>query len=173
MRALSAQALRSEFDRSFALPLDERTGDQLNFVAIRVADRAYAVASSELGGITLGRRATPFPSPDPALAGCVGVRGALVAVFDLGVLVGARTSPVPSRWLALSARDTALALAFDELEGYRSVPRAALRTLEVRHEAFVEQALASDDGLRSVVSVAKILEGLTERAGRFRAKKGV
>lgn len=173
MLGLSAEALQNEFDRSFALPLGDGTRDELDFVAIRVADHAYALASGELAGITLGRRATPAPSPDPALGGLVGVRGALVAVFDLGVLVGARANAVPARWLALSARDTGLALAFDELEGYRSVPRSALRTLEARRDAFVEQALAADDGLRSVVSVAKIVELLTERAGRFRSEKGV
>jgi purine-binding chemotaxis protein CheW len=173
MPRLSAEALRSEFDRSFALPLANDTRDEVDFIALRIGDRSYALSNSELAGVTVGRRATPLPSPDPALAGLVGVRGALVAVFDLGVLVGVRSSAVESRWLALSARDTRIALAFDELEGYRSAPRAALRAVAARRDDYVEQALEDEGRIRPIVSVNGIVSSLTERADRLRSGKGI
>jgi chemotaxis signal transduction protein len=168
---LSTETLRSEFDRSFALPLVEGARDTIDLVAIRIGDRPYALASTELGGLMSGRRLIPLPSPDPALGGLVGLRGALAAAFDLGVLLGLRASAVPTRWLALSARDRQLALSFDGLDGYLRVPRSALRATETREGELVERVLVDDSGHRPVAAVDKIAEFLSRRASSARSGK--
>ncbi|HSU39197.1 MAG TPA: chemotaxis protein CheW [Polyangiaceae bacterium] len=168
---LTAETLRSEFDRSFALPLVETAPDTVDLVAIRIADRAYALASAELGGLMAARRLMPLPSPDPALGGLVGLRGALVAAFDLGVLLGLRASAVPTRWLALSARDRQLALSFDELDGYLRVPRSALCATETREGELVERVLVDESCHRPVAGVDKIAEFLSRRASSARSGK--
>jgi len=168
---LALETLRSEFDRSFALPLVANARDTLDLVAIRVGDRAYALAGAELGGITAGRRSTPLPSPDPALGGLVGLRGALVAAFDLGVLLGVRASAVPTRWLALSARDRQLAFCFDELEGYLTVKRSALRATETSDAELVGHVLVEESGHRQVADVGKLVEVLSRRAEAARSGK--
>jgi purine-binding chemotaxis protein CheW len=168
---LAIETLRNEFDRSFALPLVETARDTIDLVAIRIGERPYALPSAELGGITAGRRSTPLPSPDPALGGLVGLRGALVAAFDLGVLLGLRTSAVSTRWLALTARDRQLALYFDELDGYLTVPRSALRTTETRDGDFVGHVLVDESGHRPVADVGRLAEFLSQRAADARPGK--
>lgn len=171
MPEISAAALREEFDGSFALPLATSTPDSHDLLAIRIAGRPYALRAQDLGGIALGRRVTPLPSPDPALAGLVGVRGTVVAVFDLGVLLGLRGSAAAGRWVALAGRDARLAFAFDELEGHERIAAAALRAVGEDRPDFVTHLLERADGLRPIASVASLVEFLSQSADRVRSGK--
>ena len=171
MPELSAAALREEFDGSFALPLATSTPVTHDLLAIRIAERPYGLRTLELGGVALGRRVTPLPSPDPALAGVVGVRGTLVGVFDLGVLFGLRGSAAAGRWVALAASDARLAFAFDELEGHVRVAPDALRAVSEQRSDFVTHLLERDDGLRLIASVASLVAFLSGSADRARSGK--
>jgi purine-binding chemotaxis protein CheW len=173
MPGISAEALRAEFDGSFALPLATNTPDSHDLLAIRIAGRPYALRALELGGVTLGRRVTPLPSPDPALAGLVGVRGTLVGLFDLGVLLGLRGSAVAGRWVALAGNDAGLAFAFDELEGHLRIAPAALRAVSDERPDFVTHLLERDDGLRLIASVASLVAFLSRSADRLRSGKAL
>jgi chemotaxis signal transduction protein len=64
------------------------------------------------------------PGPLPELLGIVGLRGAIVPVYDLRLLLG-HTPAGPPRWLVLAAGGQ-VALAFDHLEGHIVVAADAI-----------------------------------------------
>jgi chemotaxis signal transduction protein len=171
MAAQSAAELRRDFDGAFALPLRESEPDVVDLLAIRVAGRPFALCVADVGGVAAGRRVTPVPSRQPALAGLVGMRGKLVAVFDLGTLLGLSASGDATRWLALAAGGAPLALAFDELEGHLRLPRAELHTNANANDVFLEQVLRSEGELRPIASMPRIVEAVSERTGRARPGK--
>lgn len=172
MAGPSLELLRSEFDGSFALPLKESAPDLIDLLAIRVAGRPYALRVAEIGGVAAGRRVTSVPSPRPALAGLVSVRGALVAVFDLAALLGMPASAGGSaRWVALCGEDAGLALAFDEFEGHLRLPAAALRAHESKGAGFVEHVVGGEAELRPIASIPRIVESVSRRTGRERPGK--
>jgi purine-binding chemotaxis protein CheW len=172
MAGSPAATLRDEFDRSFALPVATSSPVTTDLLAIRVAGRPFALFTHELGGVAVERRVTPVPSPDPALAGLVAVRGTLVGLFDLGVLFGLRASAVAGRWVALAANDVRLAFAFDELEGHLRVETAALRDADTERSDFVRHTFAEQTRVFPVASVAALVLSLSERVARESSRKG-
>jgi len=169
--SLSVAALRQEFDASFALPPRETARDLVDLLAIRVAGRPYALRLAEVGGVATGRRATRVPSPLPALAGLVGLRGMLVAVFDLGVLLGHSPEAGTSRWVAVCGGRPDLAVAFNEVEGHLRLPPTALELREDTAGGLVEQVIRSESGLRPIVSIPWIVRVVSKQSGRGRPGK--
>src|SRR5689334_7571216 len=100
MTTFSVEALRREFDGSFALPQREAAPDAIEVLAIRVGGKPFALRLSEVAGVATGRRLTPVPSARRGMLGLVGVRGSLVAVFDLAVLLGEPPNTAEPRWVA-------------------------------------------------------------------------
>jgi purine-binding chemotaxis protein CheW len=172
MGVSSAATLRDDFDRSFALPLAPSSPITTDLLAIRLAGRPFALFTRELGGVAVGRRVMPVPSPDPALAGLVGVRGMVVGLFDLGVLFGLRAYASAGRWVALAASGVRLAFAFDELEGHVRVESSVLRDAGNERSDFVRHVLERETGVFPVASVAAIVASLSDRADRERSGKG-
>jgi chemotaxis signal transduction protein len=158
MPAVSAEALRREFDGSFALPVRANEVGTVDFLAIRVRGKPFALRISEIAGVATGRRFTQVPSPNPALLGLVGVRGSLVAVFDLGTLLGEPLGGEPARWVALCGGHDQLAVAFDDVEGHLRLPDNELGATEGERHALVEHVIRGDDALRPIVSVPKIVD---------------
>jgi chemotaxis signal transduction protein len=87
-------------------------------LSIRVGREAYALRLSEVGALEADKTITRVPSEHAALLGIAGVRGLVVAVFDLAALLGV-ARPDGARWIVL-AKGAPLALAFSGFEGQLS-----------------------------------------------------
>lgn len=164
MALFDVEALRREFDATFARPLREAGEDIHELLAIRVADKPYALRIAELGGVSAHHRVTRVPSAQAALRGLVGLRGALVPVFDLALLLGEPVANETPRWLALSRGDQPLALAFATVEGHLPVVTSELMAGDGGRE-LVEQVIRGPTGLRPVVSLGKVVSLLRGPAG--------
>jgi purine-binding chemotaxis protein CheW len=172
MSTFSVEALRREFDGSFALPLREAAPEALDLLAIRVGDRPFALRLSEVAGVATGRRLTAIPSARPGMLGLLGARGALVAVFDLAVLLGEPASTAQPRWVALASGGEGLAVAFHELEGQLRVEPHALIEARGDHRDLAEHALEQDGELRPVIGLLRLVSRLSGRAISERTGKG-
>jgi purine-binding chemotaxis protein CheW len=165
MASLSIEALRREFDGSFALPAREVASDSLDLLAIRIDNEPFALRVSEIAGLVTGHRLTPVPSPLPSLMGLLGVRGALVAVFDLGALLGEAPMTAAPRWVALCPGEHGLAVAFPELEGHLKLPSTAVRVAEGQRRELVEHSIQTEAELYPIASIPRILKRLLVSAG--------
>ncbi|WP_437737635.1 chemotaxis protein CheW [Sorangium sp. So ce1335] len=126
-------ALRDVFDASFAAPARPCAEEPARALAIRAGDRRLVARIDELAAVEPCRRLVPLAGGPPDLLGLAGLRGRLVAVYDLAALVGGRpragvadaaAGPAP-RWLLVCAGSPEIALAIDEVEGHASLPRAS------------------------------------------------
>jgi chemotaxis signal transduction protein len=107
-------ALRLGFDGGFALPMVEKADDLLDVLMIRVGRDPYALRLAQLAALEADRTITPVPSEHGELIGVAGMRGAVVAVFDLAAVLGA-PRPEATRWLVL-VKGAPLAFAFSGFE---------------------------------------------------------
>jgi chemotaxis signal transduction protein len=82
------EALRQAFDDSFALPALPQEVDQEDMLGIRMGSLHFAVRVSELAGVHAVRKIVALPEAVDGLLGVVGLRGRLVAVYDLSDLLG-------------------------------------------------------------------------------------
>ncbi|MEY4543834.1 MAG: hypothetical protein RL685_29 [Pseudomonadota bacterium] len=145
------RSLRSEFDQSFAHARQSLDTATIDFLLIRVAGEPYALRLTEVAALESDRVITPVPSAHRALLGVAGLRGSLVAVFDLAQLLGhdpqarpaqgqglqsqslqspglqTRSAASNSRWLVL-VKGSLAAMAFGEFEGQRRLGSEALAT---------------------------------------------
>jgi purine-binding chemotaxis protein CheW len=162
-----AAALRRAFDEAFASPAGGARAEVEDFLAIRVAGEAYAFRLAGIAGLYADRPIVPLPEAASELLGIAGLRGSLVAVYDLRALLGAPRGETP-RWIALAASERTVGLAFDELEGFLHLAPADL-TAPGNTPGRHVQAVASAGGtLRSIVDVAAVVEtirGLARRDG--------
>jgi chemotaxis signal transduction protein len=121
--------LRESFDRSFREPVAVEREPALELLAIRIGREPFALRLAEIGALEAGRIVTSVPSRHPELLGIAGLRGAVVAVFDLASLLELPRAEAP-RWLVL-AKGAPLAFAFGVFEGQLSVrPDAVARTVD-------------------------------------------
>lgn len=160
------RSLRTEFDQSFARIRQPPEAPGTDFLLIRVAGEPYALRLAEVSALEADRAVTPVPSDAPALLGVAGLRGALVAVFDLAQLLGqapasrARPAPQPPqgsppgpRWLVL-VKATQTAMAFDDFEGQRRLGPAALATAEDAGQR--QEVLRTAGASRPIVQLAAL-----------------
>ena len=157
-----ASTLRESFDRLFGAPVRKPPAKLEDLLAIRLGGNPYALRIDELSGLLVDQSITALPSPDcPALLGLVGVRGSLVAVYDLAALLGAVETGVP-RWVVLAAGPEAVAFAFHDLDGHvRVLARslgAAPRT--AGEHPFVKHVVPISGPARTVISVPDLLTAI-------------
>lgn len=117
----SAAELRAAFDLSFALAPDGAREPGEKLLRIRIGDAPFSFRLSEVEGVHVVRRIVPCPSERSELLGIAGVRGRPVPVFSLSALLGVRgVEGKRPGWILLAKResDSALAFAFDALDGY-------------------------------------------------------
>jgi chemotaxis signal transduction protein len=160
-------ALRNEFDQSFAR---ERQAPEVlgtDYLLIRVAGEPCALRLAEVAALEADRAITPVPSDAPALLGVGGLRGALVAVFDLAQLLGhappsaprpasapGQSGPATPRWLVL-VKGSLVAMAFGEFEGQRRLGLDALARAQAgQHQEVLRVAGVS----RPIVQLAALAE---------------
>lgn len=164
------RGLREEFDAAFARPRAEPAAPGEDFLLIRVSGEPYALRLREVVALDSDRAITPVPSEAPGLLGVAGLRGALVAVFDLAQLLGhgpaAPAGPAPAvaagsvspRWLGL-IKGSQVAVAFSEFEGQRRLGSDALATTTTSGE---RQELVRAGGVqRPIVQLAALEAGCT------------
>jgi chemotaxis signal transduction protein len=161
--AETARHLGRAFDAGFATepPADRPVTEDL--LAVEIGGQSYAVPLSEVAGVFKDRRVTLLPSPVPGFLGVAGIRGSIVAVYDLPALLG--HSPAASRRWLLLAKAEPVGFAFDTFEGQLSVPPqhvVASRADGTRRH--VKRAVSVGDRLRYVVDVASVVEAISSRA---------
>jgi chemotaxis signal transduction protein len=159
-----AAAMRAAFDLGFAQPRQtvERDGERL--LALAVGGDPYALRMDEIASVAVDRRVTPLPGPVPELSGIVGLRGAILPVYDLARLLG-YPAPGRARWLAvLSAAP--VAVAFAAFEAYVVRPGGSIAFEPAgdgsRHVRVVARAA---DFVRPVISLVSVLDAIRQRAG--------
>lgn len=120
--------LRDAFDRSFAEPLREPIVE-VDVIAVQAGGGPCAFAQRDIAALRTDLAITPLPSDNPAMRGVASFHGALIAVWDLGLLL--HGAPVASlRWCAV-VRDETVAVAFDRLDGRLRVPAPLGGVLEL------------------------------------------
>ena len=160
----NAAQLRADFDRGFAQAVAEAAPAHTDFLALRIDDELHAVRLSEVSQLLPLTALTPLPGPLPALLGLVGLRGAVVPVYDLCLLLGGRASGSP-HWLLLVQGEPPLALAFDGFEGHLRLPSTAhLRGAEGEQRRHVRELLNVGGSTRPVVSLASLRESIASLA---------
>jgi purine-binding chemotaxis protein CheW len=156
-----AEELRAAFDRTFAEPPRTQVVEPLDFLAITLGGDPFAIRISETGGLFSDRRITPVPTAVRELRGIAGVRGALVPVYDLGLLMG-YPALGSTRWLVM-AREAAVAFAFDAFDGQLRLDSDAIIPHEAAAREHVRDVVRAPDLSRPIVSLASVIAALGKR----------
>jgi purine-binding chemotaxis protein CheW len=164
MKDDKAELLRRDFDQAFAAPARRAQAGTEALLAIRVAGEGFALRLSALAGLFADRRIVPLPGTAPELLGIAGLRGGLVAVYDLRALLGFPRGESP-RWLALVRGGNLLGIAFDELDGSLQVdPHDVSPATGPAHRGMAREVVRTGGVLRPVLDVASIVETIRRPA---------
>lgn len=117
-------SLRDDFDRSFALPPPARDPDTVDILLVRVGDEPWALRLAEVAAVHVDLAIAAMPTDDAAFLGLVTVRNALVPVFDLAVLRGARGAASAGRWFVAPRGEIAMIFTVDGFDGHHRAHRA-------------------------------------------------
>jgi chemotaxis signal transduction protein len=154
--------LRQSFDRAFTEPfVEDAVETSIELLAIRVGRDPFALRMSEIAALEADRTITSVPSEHPELLGIAGVRGSVVAVFDLGALLGgSRTEGL--RWLVL-AKAAPLAFAFSAFDGQLSVRPEALAAAESSRAGRVREVARGGGLSLPVIDLPVLIAALDQR----------
>ena len=153
--------LASAFDHGFSLPFMSPRQEQRDFLVLRLGTHWYALPVDELAGVQNKKTIQFLPAAPPHCIGLAGVRGRLVAIYDLSALLGSAPSDRLC-WLVQPKADPEIALLVPKAERYLRVPTASI----VEHAEADGAALGalSDDGVAmNVLSVNRVVQGIRER----------
>lgn len=155
-------ALRLAFDRSFAAGAGQDLEARVVLLALRVAGTRCLVRLDEVARLMVDRRIVPLPSSAPALLGVAGVRGAVAPVYSLRAILGHPPAAGPPRWILL-ARSSVVGFAFEQLDGYLSVPSADIAPSALdAARAHLREVARTDGAVVPIVSVASIIDSLQQ-----------
>jgi chemotaxis signal transduction protein len=161
--AWTAADLRRDFDQVFAQPPCASRDAPDDFIAIGLCGEPHALRVIDVSGVLPLNKLGRFPSPVAELCGVIGLRGALMPVYDLRMLLGY----VPRQaalWLAVAAA-APVALAFDTLDGHLRAGRDARAQQPGAEDGrrHVREVLRDGPGLRPIVSIASVLDAIQAR----------
>ncbi|MBB3121764.1 chemotaxis protein CheW [Pseudoduganella violacea] len=159
----SAQTLREQFDRGFALALAPPVGGSLNVLIIRIGSERFAVALPDIQGLYVDRTILALPSPMPELLGVANFRGQIVPVYQLASLIG-KTGAAAPRWMVLVQERAPLAFAFDAFEAHLCA--GARQLLAGSERAVAEQAfdaVHTENGVVPLLPVRTLAGQIAER----------
>jgi chemotaxis signal transduction protein len=156
------RSLRSSFDQSFAEPRAEATGALEELLLIRVGVDPYVLRLSEVGALAADRAITPVPSLNPELLGVAGLRGSIIAVFDLAALLGQPALQKP-RWHAL-AKGSRMAFAFSAFEGQLRVDPRELSAASQRTHSALRGLLERAQGSCPLIDLPSLVVSIEARA---------
>jgi chemotaxis signal transduction protein len=157
-------ALRGAFDSAFSQPPRTEIDALEDLLAIRVGDTPYALRVSEVAGLHADRTVTPVPGSPPDTLGLAGFRGAIVAVYDLRVLLHTRCEG-PCRWLVTAAVDERIAFAFDRFERHVRVPTTAIFAERGAAGTEPRETVHAGDDVRPIVRMSALLDMLNRSRG--------
>jgi len=159
----TAAALRSSFDQSFAVAAAAKLERLEGLLAIRVGGDPYVLRLSQISGLYADRRIVAVPSPVTELLGIVGLRGAMLPVYDLAALL--RYPPAASpRWMVFARGPQPVGFAFEGFDAHVQVSEDSLVGDEDRPASAVvtrEHACGSvrvAGALRLIIQIASVVE---------------
>jgi purine-binding chemotaxis protein CheW len=164
--------LRQAFDASYALAPPVQVEPPIDLLAIQVAGTAYAIRLSSTVGLYADRAVTPLPGPLAELLGVASFRGLIVAVYDLGTLLGHPASPAP-RWLVLDTGTPPVALAFDSVDGHLRVPVDAIADAPAERTEVspAREVVSVAEGFRPLVDLPAIRTAIQNRSSTTERRK--
>jgi chemotaxis signal transduction protein len=163
-----AEHLRRAFDRAFSEAPSTAAVLTEDFLAVQAGATAYAVRLAEIAGLSADRPIQPLPGPVPEFLGLVGIRGSLLAVYDLAGLLGHPAAGAAGRWLLLTGTTPVIAVAVTAFEGHLRVSRRDVS----RAEGFAATAgrgphlagvVRVDDAVRPIINLASVVDALARR----------
>lgn len=159
---MSAAELGREFDLSFSRAAELERPAEEKLLVLGLGSRRFAVRSRDVRAIVRTPRIARVPSPLPALLGIAGVRGEILAVFDLAKLLGVGDDEQGLRWSLLAGDAERAALAFPHFERFERVPSAAVARADAGElrVAFVEEVVRLNGEVLPIVGVERLLAGL-------------
>jgi chemotaxis signal transduction protein len=161
-----AAELRRAFDSSFAEPPPGETAPHEDLLAIRLTGDRYLVRLTEISGVFMDPVVTPVPSPLSELRGFMGLRGAIVPVYALGMLLGYPASD-RQRGLLVPVGPAPIGLAIDGFDGHRRLPRDSLvadPTAAGGRSVHLWGAAPLEGSLRPIINLPSVLTAVSERA---------
>src|SRR5579862_1158178 len=81
-----------------------------------VSAAIHSRCAREIAGLSKSSAIVPVPCATPALLGIMGLRGALLPIFDLAELLGYARPERAARWVAVCGGSQPLGLAFAQFE---------------------------------------------------------
>jgi chemotaxis signal transduction protein len=163
------EELRQSFDRAFAEELSAQREEALTLLSIRVGRDRHAIRLSDVAALEVRCAVTPVPSEHGEMLGIAGVRGAVVAVFDLAALIGASSGDAP--WLLL-AKDAPVAFAFGEFEGVWSARAEDLVRAQAGRDTRVADVVVRQGQPIPVIDLAGLVDDLERRQRAARREDG-
>ncbi len=117
------EVLRAEFDEAFARARREEKSSTHGFLIVRIGELRRALPVEDIGGFFRCPPLTVLPSHHHAVVGLAGIGGALVVVYDGGLLLGRAPVRTNKGWLVILREDRTCAILCDEQLGYVVVSR--------------------------------------------------
>lgn len=166
-----AARLRQQFDQAFARERAPEVEHGEDVLVVRLGRDSYALRMSEVASVHLGVRVVSVPSDIPSLLGVAVFRSNLVAVYDLGALLGApaasddRAGPEPP--VILVRRPSTVALAVTSVQRYARADRGRwpVSPAAGRHHAHVLGVLQVGDAPTLLIDLSSVLETLLAAIG--------
>jgi chemotaxis signal transduction protein len=167
--------LKRMFDQTFAeAPRSDAESPEGDLLAVSVGGDPYAIRLSEVAGLLSDRKVTWLPGSAIELIGLMGVRGALVPVYDLGALLGYSRAAVP-HWFLIAAA-VHVALAIDRFDGYLRVPREAVSTESApsgaKHSPHVREVVRTAELVRPIIDMPSVLDAIAVLVRQRPGQKG-
>ena len=118
-----------------------------------------ALRIRELRGLFSSRKVAPLPGAKRELLGMAGIRGRVVAVYDLAALLGVPEAGV-GKWLALCGAQEDLGFSIPEVESHVKVMERAIvqATATDRAHTHVPEVVRVGEAVYGVVNIASVLE---------------
>jgi purine-binding chemotaxis protein CheW len=160
-------ALRESFDASFSRPPVPAQEAGAALLRLRVGGASIAVRLEHLTGLHLLPRLVKLPGAPATVLGLAGLRGQLIAVHDLGGLLGLSAPESPPRWLLLAGGSKRVGLAVTDFEGHLRVAQSQLKSgggATATHPLLNASALLPDVPPLPVLDVEPLVRQLLEQA---------
>jgi chemotaxis signal transduction protein len=155
-----ADELREEFDASFARE-EEGAESTVDLLLVGVGSWTVAVETSALAATEPRTTIVSVPDAPPGMLGLCGVRGAIVAVYDLARVLGAGAAAESRGVILLPKSRASLGLFVSSIAGHLKLPTSRLLAATASAgEAFVSRYAETEAGPRPVCDLDAVVTRL-------------